>query len=85
MYEHKMKETRGFTQRYNLTRLVYYESTPDVYSAICREKEIKGWRREKKIALIETMNPNWDDLAADWYEGVEMDGVGKSDLSLRSG
>jgi len=66
VFEHKHKVRAGFTSRYNLTRLVYYETFvyPDV--AIAREKEIKGWRRSKKIGLIESMNPHWHDLAAEW-------------------
>jgi hypothetical protein len=56
----------GFTSRYNLTRLVYYERFVYPDAAISREKEIKGWRRSKKIKLIESMNPRWEDLAKDW-------------------
>lgn len=52
----------GFTKKYNITKLVHYEVTDDIESAIAREKKIKGWLRSKKIALIESMNPNWDDL-----------------------
>jgi putative endonuclease len=68
VFEHKNKVTEGFTSRYNLTRLVYYEhfSYPD--AAIEREKEIKGWRRAKKLALVESMNPLWYDLAAEWAD-----------------
>jgi putative endonuclease len=62
MREHRSKIHPGFTQRYNVTKLVYYESTDDVSGAIEREKQIKKWRREKKIQLIETMNPEWKDL-----------------------
>lgn len=64
MYEHKNKLIKGFTQKYNIYKLVYYEETPDVNSAISREKQIKGGSRVKKIALIETINPGWEDLAA---------------------
>ena len=64
--EHKQKLIPGFTARYNITRLVYYESTPDVRSAIAREKQIKGWLRAKKIALVESVNPQWRDLSEDW-------------------
>jgi putative endonuclease len=67
-YEHKHKLIPGFTQKYNITVLVYFEETHDVKSAIAREKQIKGWLRSMKIALIETMNPKWDDLSTDWYE-----------------
>lgn len=66
--EHKRKEIPGFTARYNITRLVYYEETPDVHSAIAREKQIKGWVRAKKVALIEAANPQWRDLSAEWDE-----------------
>jgi putative endonuclease len=67
VYEHKHKHIDGFTKKYDVTRLVYFEETPDVKSAIAREKQIKGWVRSKKIALIETLNPKWEDLAKDWY------------------
>jgi len=63
VYEHKHKLIPGFTQKYNITKLVYYEETSDVHAAIAREKQIKGWLREKKINLIESMNPNWVDLS----------------------
>ena len=66
--EHKQKAIPGFTSKYNITQLVYYESSNDVSEIIAREKQIKGWRRSKKIDLIESMNPNWEDLSADWYE-----------------
>jgi len=68
VYEHKNKLIKGFTQKYNITRLVYYEITSDVQAAIQREKQIKGWLRKKKIALIEAANPKWEDLSKEWYE-----------------
>ena len=61
--EHKQKLVSGFSSRYNIDRLVYYEIYGNVRRAITREKEFKGWRREKKIALIERENPTWDDLS----------------------
>ena len=64
---HKSKLVDGFTKKYNIERLLYYETFSDVYSAIAREKMIKGWLRKKKIDLINTVNPNWDDLSEDWY------------------
>ena len=67
VYEHKHGLIEGFTTRYRVTRLVYYETTGDVSAAIEREKQIKGWLRRKKIALIESMNPEWDDLSETWY------------------
>ena len=63
MYEHKNKLVDGFTKKYNINKLVYFDYTSDVRSAIEREKQIKGWLRAKKIALIESMNPNWEDLS----------------------
>jgi len=69
--EHKRGLLPGFTSRYRVSRLVYFEATENVESAIAREKEIKCWRREKKVALIESGNPTWDDLAAEWSEGEE--------------
>lgn len=69
--EHKRKEIPGFTARYNITRLVYCEETPDVRSAIAREKQIKGWVRAKKVPLIEAANPQWRDLSERWDEFKE--------------
>jgi putative endonuclease len=66
MTQHHSKETPGFTARYDVTRLVYYEAFGYVLSAIRREKQIKGWTRKKKIALIESINPKWRDLSEDW-------------------
>jgi putative endonuclease len=60
--EHKKKEIPGFTRSYNIDCLVYYESFGEIRSAIQREKQIKGWLRAKKIALVESMNPGWRDL-----------------------
>jgi putative endonuclease len=68
VYEHKQKLVPGFTTKYNIDRLVYFETTQDVDVAISREKQIKGWLRTRKIALIESMNPTWDDLSASWFE-----------------
>ncbi len=62
MSEHKSGAVEGFSKRYRLKKLVYFEMTTNVWDAIAREKEIKGWTRDKKIALIESMNPNWEDL-----------------------
>jgi len=61
--EHKEGQIPGFTRKYKVTRLVYYESMQDVNAAIAREKQIKRWRREKKVKLIETVNRAWNDLA----------------------
>jgi putative endonuclease len=61
--EHKLKLMLGFTQKYNITLLVYFEEFHDIRDAIRREKQLKGWRRERKVALIEMMNKDWRDLA----------------------
>ena len=68
VYEHKQKLVPGFTAHYNITQLVYYEETTDPRAGIEREKQIKSWRREKKVALIESVNPAWEDLSRDWYD-----------------
>jgi putative endonuclease len=66
VYEHKEKTAPGFTSTYNINRLVYYEDFGDIRDAIAREKQIKGWLRAKKIALIESVNPKWRDLSEEW-------------------
>ncbi len=63
IYEHKNGLCEGFTKKYNVDKLVYFEETTDVESAIAREKQLKRWRREKKDRLVETKNPNWNDLS----------------------
>lgn len=68
--DHKLKLIEGFSSKYNCTRLVYYESFDDVRNAIDREKQLKGWRRSKKVALIESIHPKWQDLSEKW--GSEM-------------
>ncbi len=65
--EHKQGLIKGFTSRYNIKKLVYFESGFDIHEAISREKTIKGWLRKKKTALIESMNPQWKDLSDNWY------------------
>jgi putative endonuclease len=69
LFEHREGLCHGFTRRYNVTRLVYFEATPSARSAIARERQLKGWSRRKKIQLIESVNPAWLDLAADWFGG----------------
>jgi putative endonuclease len=64
--QHKAREIPGFTKRYDTTKLVYYEEYPSALEAIAREKQMKSFRRSKKKELIETLNPEWLDLAADW-------------------
>ena len=63
VWQHKQKLIEG----YNITRLIYFEETPDVTAAIAREKQIKGWLRQKKVDLIESVNPGWKDLSEGWY------------------
>ena len=66
--EHKSAAMKGFATKYNINRLVHIEESDSVLSAIEREKQLKAWRREKKVALIELGNPEWDDLADHWYQ-----------------
>ena len=68
VHEHKHKLVPGFTSKYNITKLVYYEEGNDVNEALAREKQIKGWLRSKKIVLIESANPEWKDLSVSWYD-----------------
>ena len=70
VFQHKNDLIPGFTTRYRIHRLVLCESYQDAITAIHREKQIKGWRREKKVALIESENPTWEDLAEHWYDDV---------------
>jgi len=85
--QHKSGEVDGFTKRYNIDRLVYYEVFKYVNNCIAREKQLKAWSRAKKVALIESFNPTWEDLAADWGKPVELlkpQAKAKADSSLRS-
>ena len=68
VYEHKHHLIPGFTDKYRIERLLYVETANDPLSAIKREKQIKAWRREKKVSLIDSINPQWNDLSQDWYE-----------------
>jgi putative endonuclease len=79
VYEHQNKLIDGFTKKYNVSKLLYYETTTDVESAIAREKQIKGWVRRKKVTLIESVNPYWEDLSQTW------NAPNPPDPSLRSG
>jgi len=67
VWQHKHGTVPGFTHAYHIDRLLYYEVTTDVLSAIEREKQIKRWRRAKKVALVEQQNRDWHNLAADWF------------------
>ena len=99
VWQHKKKFVKGFTSKYNINQLMYYEEFDSSYDAIRREKKIKGWTREKKEALIHSVNPTWKDLSEDWYinprhsDRNEVKGrisdkdsrAGNRDPSLRSG
>ena len=79
MAEHIAGLVKGFAARYRLNRLLWFDSCADVRSAIAREKEIKGWLRRKKVGLINSLNPEWKDLAANWFQNAIA-----RDSSLRS-
>ena len=68
--EHRRHVVPSHTARYRITRLVHFEEAESPYAAITREKQIKGWRREKKVALIAASNPTWEDLAGDWFDAT---------------
>ena len=75
VWQHKNNLGGYFTSKYNCYRLVYFEKFTNVSTAMAREKEVKGWRREKKDKLVESLNPQCKDLAADWYpDGLLLDG-----------
>ncbi len=71
VFEHKFHRVEGFTDEYDVERLLYWESYDEVHKAINREKQLKGWRREKKIVLIKSVNPHWLDLSKDWYPWMQ--------------
>ena len=72
LYEHKNGLVEGFTKKYRVHKLVYFEETNDVNTAIAREKEIKGWLREKKNSLVEKENSGWNDLSEEWFKDSTM-------------
>ena len=78
--QHREGNVPGFTSKYKIHRLMYFEPFTDVRVAIAREKEIKSWTRAKRVALIEKQNPTWSDLAENWLPPLK-----KADPSLRSG
>ena len=84
--EHKQRIHEGFTARYNIDRLVWYEVWQSIQKAIAREKQIKPWRREKKIRLIESLNPTWQDLSEEWGKPIQPpQRTADPSTSLRSG
>jgi putative endonuclease len=83
-FEHKFHRIDGFTDEYDIERLLYWQSYDDVHKAISREKQLKVWCRAKKIALIESMNPQWLDLSKEWYPWMKERGEGR-DASTTEG
>jgi putative endonuclease len=71
VHQHRLGQVPGFTRRYNVDRLVFFEGTPSAGSAFDREKQIKGWKRDKKVRLIESVNGEWLDLAKNWFHESE--------------
>lgn len=67
VWQHKTHASEGFSDSYNAVRLIYWENFDEIHKAIAREKQLKNWRRIKKVCLIQRQNPGWKDLAADWY------------------
>ncbi len=80
IYEHKNKLIKGFTEKYNVNNLVYFETSNDIKSAIKREKQLKKWNRKWKLDLIEKSNPYWVDLAKDWIPSQ----AGNDEVSKKS-
>jgi putative endonuclease len=72
LFEHKQRLIPGFTRTYKIDRLMYFEATPNVFAAIGREKQLKSWRRSRKVALIESANPGWEDLSEEWSKGAQI-------------
>ena len=83
--QHKAGEVDSFSQKYHVNHLVYYEVFQYVNNAIARETQMKKWRREKKVALIEATNPTWEDLAADWGQPMPMKTADSSPLRFAQG
>ncbi len=73
VFEHKTGNIKGFTQKYGVSMLIYFEEFQQVAQAIKREKNLKKWKRAWKLKLIEEENPNWNDLAKDWYDNLQID------------
>lgn len=85
LHQHRTHAVPGHTARYSIDRLVYFESTEDVHAALEREKQLKAFRREKKVRLIESGNPTWCDLSAEWFEARKALKADPSAASPRSG
>jgi len=78
VFQHKFHQIEGFTNKYDVERLLHWASYDDVHKALAREKQLKGWSRAKKIALIESRNPHWLDLAKEWYAWMKSNDAGKA-------
>ena len=78
VFQHKFHHFEGFTDKYDVTRLLYWESYDDVHRALARETQLKGWSRAKKIGLIVKRNPHWVDLAREWYPWMKEGGCGSA-------
>ena len=70
VFEHKKNLVKGFTSKYQIKKLVYFEAGEDVHFVIAREKQIKGWLRSRKVTLIESVNPEWKDLSEKWFSKI---------------
>ena len=77
IWQHKQHAIEGFTTKYDVTRLLYFETYHEVLNAIAREKQLKGWKRAKKVALFEKTNPKWEDLGREWYSADERELLAK--------
>ena len=77
IWQHKEHAIEGFTAKYDVTRLLYFETYHEVLNAIAREKQLKGWKRAKTVALIEEQNPKWEDLSRDWYSSTDQELIAK--------
>jgi putative endonuclease len=84
VWQHKSKLIEGFTKKYNIQYLIYFETFGDISSAIAREKVLKGWLRKKKIELINSVNPKWNDLSKGWYDIVPDSSLRPDKSGLRS-
>ncbi len=72
VFQHKNEEFEGFSQKYRAHRLVWFERYSNIHTAIAREKQLKGWRREKKNWLVRMLNPEWRDLSAEWGKPIDL-------------
>ena len=83
VWQHRQRSIKGFSRKYNTTRLVYLEQAENSTAAIAREKVLKGWLRTRKVALIESLNPSWDDLAESWFSESSTPPSGQGSFAAR--